>query len=149
VSRAIYPGSFNPWHKGHADILNKALKVFDEIIVARGYNPEKDIESFKLSDNQLADAINEELGDEVGNYENYRVKVVSFAGFLVDEVKKHNLNAVIRGLRNGHDLQYEMNQQYWNEDLGLEIPIVYFICDRNLSHISSSMFRAIQKIKPV
>lgn len=149
MRRAIYPGSFNPWHKGHADILSKALKVFDEIIVARGYNPEKNLDSFQLSNNNLADAINEELGDDVGNYKKYKVKVVSFTGFLVDEVKKQDAHAVIRGLRNGHDLQYEMNQQYWNEDLGLEVPIVYFICDRSLSHISSSMFRAVQKIKRV
>jgi len=60
--------------------------------------------------------------------------------------KEVQASAVIRGLRNGADLQYETNMQYWNEDLGLEIPVVYFICDRKLSHISSSMIRELNKL---
>ena len=63
--------------------------------------------------------------------------VIHFDGLLVEilSILKHTKPcAVIRGLRNGNDLQYEMNQQYWNEDLGLKIPIVYFICDRTLAH---------------
>lgn len=54
---------------------------------------------------------------------------------------------MICGLRNGYDLQYEMNQQYWNEDLGLEISVVYFITDRKLAHVSSSAIRGIRKAK--
>ena len=142
--KAIYPGSFNPWHLGHEDILRKALGIFDEVVVARGINPEKENKTIIISNNQLADAINGSLFDEdIGNYKDYRVKCVTFNGLLVDEVKKQNVNAVIRGLRNGDDLQYEMNQQYWSEDLGLKVPIVYFICDRKLSHISSSMLRMV------
>jgi len=129
---AIYPGSFNPWHIGHVDILNKALNVFDKIIVARGKNPEKEVGSCLLELKKLID--------------NKRVDVIQFGGLLVDEVRNRKVDAVIRGLRNGHDLQYEMNQQYWNEDLGLIVPVVYFICDRKLSHISSSMLRALDKI---
>ncbi len=64
-----------------------------------------------------------------------------------DLVKELNAEAVVRGLRNGTDLQYEMNQQYWNEDLGLNVPIVYFITDRKLSHISSSAIREIKCLK--
>lgn len=138
---AIYPGSFNPWHHGHVDILNKALKCFDKVIVSIGYNPEKTI--FVEIDKRV-----ESLTSQLRNYKE-RVEVKSFKGFLVKHINdvsdesENKICAVIRGLRNGHDLQYEMNQQYWNEDLGLTIPVVYFICDRKLSHISSSAMRMI------
>ena len=70
------------------------------------------------------------------------------APLLVDFVETiPEASAIIRSLRNGDDLQYEMNQQYWNEDLGLTIPVVYFMCDRSLSHISSSAIRQITKIR--
>jgi len=136
----IYPGSFNPWHEGHSDILDKALDIFDKVIIARGRNPEK--ETFK---NDIID------GFPVSQYEDKlfhnEIELVSFKGLLVDFVSERKGDAVIRGLRNGHDLQYEMNQQYYNEDLGLEAQTIYFICDRSLSHISSSAIRALAKIK--
>lgn len=134
---AIYPGSFNPWHKGHEDVLEKALVVFDRIIVAEGINQEKSAK---------------EVNSSYPNFDElYGEKVVlrQFKGLLVDFVERcpEEIDAVIRGLRNGHDLQYEMNQQYWNEDLGLYIPIVYFITDRGLAHISSSAIRALESFK--
>lgn len=136
---AIYPGSFNPWHNGHTDILYKSAQIFDKIIIARGVNPEKKIEWISVSE-ILRSVL------KTGIKKKY-FEVVSFEGLLVDFAHKIKASAIIRGLRNGHDLQYEMNQQYWNEDLGLDIPIVYFICDRNNSHISSSTIRALEKFK--
>jgi pantetheine-phosphate adenylyltransferase len=135
---AIYPGSFNPWHEGHQDILNKALSVFDKVIIAQGINPGKEppvsIEGFSCRVSLIASE---------------RVDIKYFEGFLHEFIKTLDdpITAVIRGLRNGNDLQYEQNQQYWYEDLGLHIPIVYFITDRRLGHISSSAIRAINGLK--
>jgi len=124
----IYPGSFNPWHMGHEDVLQKASKVFDKIIIA------------KYGDTFKRDVLSAGILCEV--------EEICFKDkLLVDLATEYNVDAVIRGLRNGNDLQYEMNQQYWNEDLGLYIPTVYFITDRKLSHISSSAIREIQCIK--
>ena len=78
---------------------------------------------------------------------NKEIKLDSFEGLLVDYATEKKANGIIRGLRNGHDLQYETNLLYWNEDLGLSCPIVYFICDRSLSHISSSMVKEVNKLK--
>src|SRR5438105_3900949 len=103
VNIAIYPGSFNPWHQGHEDILNKALKIFDKIIVLQGHNPAK------------LEVKNKDFLLEIEKYKD-RVEGGFFKGLLVDAIKDFNFNAIIRGLRNGHDLQYEMNNQYWNED---------------------------------
>lgn len=134
---AVYPGSFNPWHAGHQDILTKALAVFDKVVVARGINPNKPTHPLAHSD--LTGALHKDL------LNSGRVEVKGFGGLLVDFLKKVGAHAVIRGLRNGHDLQYEMNQQYWNEDLGIEVPTIYFICDRTTAHLSSSMLRALNK----
>jgi len=132
-----YPGSFNSWHEGHANILQKSLKVFDRVIIAQGHNPEK----------QVPPSLSRTMtwGDP-------RVWVTEFDGLMVDHIATFVdpdwiPTAVIRGLRNGYDLQFEANQQYWNEDLGLAIPVVFFITDRNLSHISSSTIRAIKALR--
>lgn len=133
---AFYPGSFNPWHKGHSDILRKALQVFDKVIVGVGINPDKG-GNYNL----------DECFNDFRDIFDKQVEIRHFNGLLVNHVKELEVDAVIRGLRNGHDLEYEMNQQYWNEDLGLEIPVVYFICDRSLGHVSSSAIRMIDQIK--
>jgi len=122
---AIYPGSFNPWHEGHQDVYDKASKLFDEIII------------LSPASGKVIDLDNFPKG----------YKYFYFKGLLVEAIERHNPDAIIRGLRNGYDLQYEMNQQYWNEDLGLTIPVVYFITDRKLSHISSSAIRELKKHK--
>lgn len=135
MAKAIYAGTFNPWHKGHSDILEKALKVFGNVIVARGDNPDKDLK-WELDDLNFFDWKN--------------ITFIRFHGLLVDYIEKYNeknqedpITSVVRGLRSGYDLAYEMNQQYWNEDLGLKVPVVYFVADRNLAHISSSAIRQV------
>lgn len=126
---AIYPGSFNPWHEGHADILNKALMVFDKVIVAQGIN----------SDKEVPEILYLQGYDE-------RVDVVHFTGTLKEYLDdRKDISVIVKGLRNGNDLIYEMTQQYWNEDLGIEIPTAYFASDRVLTHISSSAIRQLRK----
>lgn len=131
MRRAVYPGSFNPWHVGHNDVLKKASTLFDEIVVL---NYDKDLNPLKPWG---AASVPIKMG---------KCKIVyeSFNYFLTKYVEDNDVEAVIRGLRNGHDLQYEMNQQYWYEDLGLDVPVVYFITDRKLGHFSSSAIRQIE-----
>lgn len=144
VKIAVYPGSFNPWHDGHEDIVWKALKAFDKVIIAVGKNPEKGFSKrrFKKRIQNIKWIISGKCFDNYGS-----VEVIEFDGLLVDLVKTIGADVVVRGLRTGSDLEYERIQQYWNEDLGLAVPIVYFLCDRKLSHISSSAIRALDKIK--
>lgn len=137
---AIYPGSFNPWHEGHSDIVSKALQVFDLVVIAQGINPDK-----KLSETNIPSV------HTYGQFGN-KVTVAKFNGLLTDFISHYNstkdpIVAVIRGLRNGQDLEYEKTQQYWNEDLGIIVPTVCFITDRKLVHISSSAIRAVNKFK--
>lgn len=136
---ALYPGSFNPWHEGHEDVLNKAISIFDEVCILQLTNSDKgSCVPLRLQKSKPI----------CGNITFYKYD----KKLLVDVVNKFIENrdddfCIIKGLRNAQDLEYETVQQYWNEDLGIDIPIVYFICDRNLRHISSSAIKAVQSFK--
>jgi pantetheine-phosphate adenylyltransferase len=135
----IYPGSFNPWHKGHEDVLKKALEVFDRVDIIEMQNPDKETNIVSECE-RLANQ--ERLKIKYNNIR-YIPTTDSTLKMIVDKIGPHG---IIRGLRNGHDLQYEMNQQYWNEDVGIKVPFVYFITDRALSHVSSSAIRSVNKL---
>lgn len=123
----IYAGSFNPFHLGHMNILFKAEQIFDRVIIARGINAEK------------ANA-SEPLPDILGNRQ-----VMYYDGLLTDFIKSLPFDniTVVRGLRNTTDLQYELNQYRYFQDLMPEIQVISIFCDREFEHISSSGIRAL------
>ena len=130
----VYAGSFNPLHKGHLNIIEKAEKIFDKVIIARGTNPDKK---------------NESLQD--WNYLTKYRQVDLYATDLPDYLKsKANFANItlIRGLRNGHDLDYEMNQLRFLEDMDPTIEVVFIPCDKQYEHISSSAIRSMQNFSP-
>jgi pantetheine-phosphate adenylyltransferase len=135
---AVYPGTFNPFHEGHADVLEKASYAFDRIIVAIGINPTKGMSVSHL----------EEVNKAVKS-KDYGVDVMvdSYTGLLADYVKDTGASAVIRGLRNAEDFEYEKITQYWNEDLGITVPTFYVVSDRKLVHLSSSAIKALEMFK--
>lgn len=138
---AIYPGSFNPWHGGHDEVLDTALKVFDRVILARGVNPGKTARDVRSLPKHLSQLVKKN-----------KLVIVNFDFLLVDLIEqfKGQINepsAVIRGLRNGNDLEFEKTQQYWNEDLGIEIPTFYVVAGREWAHVSSSAIRQIEAFK--
>ncbi len=129
---SVYPGSFNPFHLGHYNILLKAEKIFDKVIIARGINPEKPSSSLQIP----------KLVQD-------RAECIEYKGLLTDCIEgliKTNPNdkiTVIRGLRNGIDLQYEMNQYRYFQDLMPSIQMVSIFCDKEFEHISSSGIRTL------
>jgi len=134
---AIYPGSFNPMHKGHLDIINKALQVFDNVILVQLLNSAKsDNVGLKgLHFQKIVEKLHSQDSRISGFFDNRKtLKECS------DILKPA---AVVRGLRDGDDLSYERKQQYWNEDLGVNIPFVYFLSDRSLNHVSSSSIKMV------
>ena len=128
---AIYPGSFNPFHEGHRDVVAKTLRVFDMVIIAQGVNPEKKLE-------QGAEVVDEITADP-------RVLVQRFEGLLTDHIrelrKTVNVSAVIRGLRNNKDFEYEQNLQVAYQHHGLKVPIFYVIADQEFVDVSSTAIR--------
>ena len=125
----VYARSFNPFHKGHYNILCKAEKIFDKVIIARGINPEK---------NNVLVPLPKILDDR---------PVLSYNGLLTDfmtSLEEENVT-LIRGLRNSVDLQFEMNQYRYFQDLMPNIQMVSIFCDKEFEHISSSGIRLLSQ----
>lgn len=125
---AVYAGSFNPFHKGHLNILEKAEQIFDKVIIARGVNPDKKNEILPMPD-----AI------QFRQIENYSGLLTDFISDLGYDV------TIIRGLRNATDLEFELNQYRFLQDLKPNIKIVSLFCDKQYEHISSSAIRQLKK----
>lgn len=125
---AVYAGSFNPFHKGHLNIIQKAERIFDKVIIARGTNPEKSSETVELP--------------SVLNYH----QIDYYNGLLTDYLKSLNYPVtLIRGLRDANDLLYESNQISFLKELMPDIKVIEIICDKEFSHISSSAIRNLEK----
>lgn len=128
----VYAGSFNPFHLGHWDIYNQAIKQFDTVIVAVGRNPEKD-------ENKIYNEIPYADIPFVDYYE----------GFLSAELEKwsdsDNDVTLVRGLRNVHDLGEEQNLIAFVRSMYPKLKVVYFLSRPEHQHISSSALRAIKK----
>jgi pantetheine-phosphate adenylyltransferase len=125
---AVFAGSFNPFHKGHYNVLQKAEKIFDKVIIAFGRNPEKDDRTFPVP-------------ESIRNRQ-----VEEYSGLLTDFIAGlgHDV-IVIRGLRNSTDFQYEQNQYRYIQELMPAIKIINIFCDKEYEHISSSGIRTLEK----
>ena len=126
---AIYPGSFDPVTNGHMDILNRAIKVFDKVIVLVAVNPNK---HFNFSIQERVDMIKEATKDMKN------VEVDSFDGLTVEYAKKHNATHLIRGLRAVTDFEYEFQLASANGYADPSIDMVFFMSRGDKSFISSS-----------
>ena len=129
----VFAGTFNPFHIGHKNILEQAEKMFDKVIIAVGKNKSK----------QGSAHINE-LRSKLPRHQ-----IDYYSGFLTDYLRCKDYDVtLIRGLRNGQDLQYEQNMRSTIKDLDKDVKIVYYLCDSAVEHISSSMVKEIQAINP-
>lgn len=124
---AIYPGSFNPFHKGHMDILKKAENHFDKVIIVIGNNVDKNNKKYTLP-----------------KFLKYR-EVINFNGLLNELVKDLNYIPIIRGLRNSEDLNYEMKQYKFLKDMDSKIEFFNIFSNTEYNHISSSSIRYLEK----
>ncbi len=126
----FYAGSFDPFTNGHLQIVKKAAKCFDKVIVGIGHNPEK---KERIDRTKMKIAI-----ENVLKYENLKnVEVVIYQGLTVDKAKECSADILIRGLRNGTDYEYEENISEVNEEIA-NMDTCYFRAG-DLGYLSSSI----------
>jgi pantetheine-phosphate adenylyltransferase len=136
----IYPGTFDPITNGHLDIIKRALKLFDLVIVAVGENPQKQA-LFSLEEKVylIKEAIKELP-------ENHRIEVEAFSGLLVEFAKKKSACAIIRGLRAVSDFEYEMQIALMNRKLSNSIDTVFLLTSLKWMFLSSSIVKEVAKL---
>lgn len=134
---AIYPGTFDPITSGHIDLIARAAKLFDRVVVAVAENPGKS-PLFGVDERvQLTK-------DVVGEYTN--VDVIGFNGLLVACARKVNAQVVLRGLRAVSDFEYEFQLAWMNRRLSADFETIFLTPSEQYAFISSSMIREIAKL---
>jgi pantetheine-phosphate adenylyltransferase len=134
---ALFPGSFDPFTKGHEDIVLRGLQMFDEIIIAIGYNSQKSNRYFPIE--KMIACINEAFQQ----YPN--IKVLTYSELTAELARKHDARFLLRGLRNTTDFEYENSISQVNRKLYEELESVFLITTPQLAWISSSIIREVHK----
>ncbi|MBK8816955.1 MAG: pantetheine-phosphate adenylyltransferase [Methylococcaceae bacterium] len=134
---AIYPGTFDPITNGHLDLIARAAKLFEKVIVAVAVNAGK-APLFSLQERvHLA-------GEAVSAYEN--VKVIGFDNLLVDCARQHGASVILRGLRAVSDFEYEFQMAGMNRNLAPELETIFLTPPEKYTFISSSVIKAIAEL---
>ncbi len=134
---AIYPGSFDPVTNGHLDVIKRALKLVDHVVVAIVHNPNK---AGFFTPEERADLLYSVLGDET------RVEVEAFSGLLVDYVQDKGAATIIRGLRAVADFEYEFQMALMNRRLAPAVDTIFLMTDQDHLYISSSLVKEIVRL---
>ncbi|MEE8195162.1 MAG: pantetheine-phosphate adenylyltransferase [Candidatus Bipolaricaulota bacterium] len=138
LSSAIYPGSFDPITYGHIDIVRRATRLFNDLVIAVVANPRKKplfsvTERVRIAENALAEC------DICG------VKVIEYDGLLINCAKSNNAQAIVRGLRANSDFDYEFQMALTNRDLDSDIETVFFMTAGCYSFLSSSIVKEVKR----
>jgi pantetheine-phosphate adenylyltransferase len=136
--RAIYPGSFDPITNGHIDIIQRSLKVFDEVVVVVAMNLRKSSQksSWFTLEERIA-LIREVFKDE------RRVKVDFCDGLTMDYARKNKVQAVLRGLRAASDFESEFMMAAINRELNESVETVFMMTGKNLFFVSSTVLKEV------
>jgi pantetheine-phosphate adenylyltransferase len=130
---AVYPGSFDPVTRGHLDIIRRARRLFDRVIVAVSVNPDKKA-TFSVDERlSMLDACTRGMRG---------VQVDALSGLLVDYLRRRGSHVVIRGLRVVSDLDYEFQLASFNRKLYPRIETIFFMPDDRYTHLSSSIVKS-------
>lgn len=136
---AIYAGSFDPLTNGHLDVLKASLAVADTVFAAIGVQPsKKPLFSFEERVELIEKSARAEFGADSG-----RIKVVAFDGLVIDAARKNGASIMIRGLRDGTDLDYEMQMAGMNETMAPELQTVFLPASPSVRTITATLVRQI------
>jgi pantetheine-phosphate adenylyltransferase len=134
---ALFPGSFDPFTKGHEDIVLRGLALFDQVVVAIGYNSTKNQRYFPI------ELMVEKIQSTFKSYKN--IRVVTYSRLTATLAQEHNAKFLLRGLRNTTDFEYENSIAQVNKHLNSELESVFLITSPELAAISSSIIREVHR----
>ncbi len=134
---AIFPGSFDPFTKGHHDIVVRSLTLFERVVVAIGHNTKKNVRYFELD--WMVDKIYSSFTKD------QNVEVVVYDELTAELAKRYDASFLIRGLRNTTDFEYENSISQINRYLNQELETIFLITSPEFSHISSTIIREVHK----
>lgn len=137
---AIYAGSFDPMTNGHLDVLRAGIRLFDHVIVAIGMHPGK----APLFDFEQRKAMIEGVAEDQAF--GAMVSVIAFDNLLVDTARTHGANIILRGLRDGTDLDYEMQMAGMNETMAPDIQTVFVPSSPAVRTITATLVRQISRM---
>ena len=132
---AVYPGSFDPVHHGHIEVIRRAVCLFDRVIVAAAENIEKGLGAFPLEDRVAM------LREAVAGMPT--VEVVAYSGLTVDLARTRGATCLIKGLRAVGDFDYELKQSAMNRRLAPDLDTLLFIADPQFAFVSSALIREV------
>ncbi|AVY93200.1 MULTISPECIES: pantetheine-phosphate adenylyltransferase [Microvirgula] len=135
LKRAVYAGSFDPVTNGHLWMIEQAVELFDELVVAIGVNPDKFC-TFSAEDRAAM------LRETTRQYNNLRVELFDNQ-FLVNYAQSIGANYIVRGIRTASDYEYERAMRYVNSDLYPNITTIFLLPPREYAEVSSTMVRGL------
>ena len=140
---AIYPGTFDPITYGHIDVIKKALKIVNKIVVAASNVNQK---NYLFTAEERVEIIKESLFKDLKLNKN-KIKVIYFNSLTTDLCKKYKSNIILRGLRAVSDFEYEFKLAGMNRKLNNKIETIFLMSDVNNQIISSRLIKEIQELK--
>lgn len=140
---ALYPGSFDPVTNGHIDILRHALDLADRVVVAIGVHPGK-VPMFSFEERVAM--IGEVARAAFGADDAARLEVVAFDDLVIETARRQGAAFLVRGLRDGTDLDYEMQMAGMNRSLAPEVQTVFLPASPEVRHITATLVRQIAKM---
>ncbi|MDF9800435.1 pantetheine-phosphate adenylyltransferase [Catalinimonas alkaloidigena] len=133
---ALFPGSFDPFTNGHADIVHRGLQLFDKIIISIGHNSRKQ-RYFPVE--KIIGHVKEAFA------ENSQVEVITYDELTAELARKYQANYLLRGLRNTTDFEYENSIAQINRHLNNYLETVFLITSPQYAHINSSIIREVHR----
>jgi len=134
---AVYPGSFDPVTNGHLNIIERAINIFEELIVAVAVNPNKST-LFSVQERTYM------IKEVTKNYK--KVKVQTFSGLLINFMKKNKANVIIRGMRAISDFEHESQLALMNKNLAPEIETIFMVTCSKYAYLNSSIVKEIASL---
>jgi pantetheine-phosphate adenylyltransferase len=134
AKRAVYPGMFDPVHNGHCDLIERSLRIFDELIVAVVANPAKE-PLFPVRERlEMIDEATSSLSN---------LRIISFDGLLIDLVAREHADCIVRGIRAISDFEYEFQMALMNRKLSPTVETVFLMPHEKYTYISSRLIKEV------